>query len=486
MERMVEHIHMDCEHIPYDEVIFQGLSFTDEGGTLFEWNGKLFRGIPSERASFCRFLFDKGIMRELITKKLFVETEITPLKLDPYEIVLKHRTIPFVSYPQEWCDLMLKDAALHHLDFCMELDRHKLLSEDAHPLNILFDGCQPVCVDFGSISPVPDDCTHLEFLNYEQFCRAFVYPLRLIAQGYGRIAHWLLHDYELSVLKSDLEALTCRPLPGSGLARKLANRFKYSARRHTPEAIRRIVKRIASAGKPQVPDSLSFLQARRSFFKQIRQEVENIKLPFAQPKILTGRNGSLLSESASDNGTCKHPIVASVLSDLRPRSVLDMGRGSHQFDIPLLAARHGSRVAAVNPDETNVRNLYVFAKRNNLPVIPLKIDFFSPSYDLSNYWFKPASKRLRCDLVIALDLIDHLIKKSLRFDLIVERLSILSNRWLLVDLNPNNDWESPETRAIQDSAYTIDSLMDELMKWFRNVNIISSQPKASILLLCEK
>ena len=465
--------------------VFQGLSYTDYH-RLFEWNGALFRGIPSIRAPFCRFLFDKGIMRELIEKKLFVETEITPLKFDPYEIVLKHRTIPFVAYPQEWCDLMLKDAALHHLDFCMELARHKLLCEDAHPLNILFDGCQPVFIDFGSISPVPDDCLHLEFLNHEQFSRAFVYPLRLIAQGYGRIVYWLLHDYEQSVLKSDLEALTCRPLLGSGLARKLANRLKYSARRHTPEAIRRIVKRIALAGKPQVPDSLSFLQAGRGFFKQIRQEVENIKLPSAQPGVLTDKNGSLFPDSALKNGTGKYPIVSSVLSDLGPCSVLNIGRGSHQIDIPLLAARHGSRVAAVNPDETNVRKLYVVAKRNNLPVVPLKINFFSPSYDLSNYWFKPASERLRCDLVIALDLIDHLIKENLRFDLIVERLSTLSNRWLLVDLTPGNDWESPETRAIQDSGYTIDSLMDELMKRFQSVRKISPQSKGPVLLLCEK
>ena len=87
---------------------------------------------------------------------------------------------------------------------------------------------------------------------------------------------------------------------------------------------------------------------------------------------------------------------------------------------------------------------------------------------------------------MALDLIEHLIKENFRFDMIVERLSVLSNRWLLVDFTPNNDWESPETLAIQDSGYTIDSLMDELKKWFRSVNKISSQSKHPVLLLCEK
>ena len=459
-------------------LVYQGLSFTDYH-RVFKWNGELFRGIPSIRVPFCRYLFNKGIMRELIAKKLFVETEITPLKFDPYKIVLKHRTIPFVSYPQEWCDLMLKDAALHQLYFCIELDRHNLLCEDAHPLNILFDGCQPVFVDFGSISPVPDDCTHLECFNYEQFSRAFVYPLRLIAQGHGRIAHWLLHDYELSVLRSDLEALTGRSLPGLNLARNLANRLRHSAHLHTPEKIRNIVKKIFMSDRPHVPDTLDHLQAKCGFFKQIRQEVENIKLPSVQAEIPDAINGSLLSELTLKS-------LSTVLSDLRPKSVLDIGRDSHQTDIPLLAARCGSRVVAVNPDETSVRNLYVVAKKNNLPIIPLQINFFSPSYDLSNYWFKPASERLRCDLVIALGLIDHLIRKNLRFDLIVERLSVLSKRWLLVDITPNNDWDTPEARAVQDSGYTIDSLMDELKKRFQSVSKISPQSEHPVLLLCEK
>jgi hypothetical protein len=477
---------MNSEYIPYDEVIYQGLSFADDGGRLFKWNGELFRGIPSERASFCRHLFNKGIMRELIAKKLFVETEITPLKCDHYEIILKHRTIPFVSYPQEWCDIMLKDAALHHLYFCIELDRHKLLSEDAHPLNILFDGCQPFFVDFGSISPIPVDSTHWEWFNHEQFSRAFVYPLRLMAQGHGRIAHWLQHDYELGVLKSDLEALTRRPLPGLNLVRNLVNRFKYSARLYAPEKTHKIVTKVSMIGKPHVPDSLNFLQARSDYFKQMRQEVENIKLPSAQLKIVNGSDGSLLPELTSENWTNRHHMVSTVLSDLRPGSVLNIGRDAHRIDVPLLAARYGRRVVAVNTDETNIRNLYVVAKRNNLPIIPLQINFFSPSYDLSNYWFTPASQRLRCDLVLALDLIHHLVKENIRLSLIVERLSLLSNHWLLLEFISLKDWESSEVKAVQDSWYTLDNLRDELTKWFRSINIISSQSKTRTLLLCEK
>jgi hypothetical protein len=238
--------------------------------------------------------------------------------------------------------------------------------------------------------------------------------------------------------------------------------------------------------KPHVPDSLNFLQARCDYFKQMRQEVENIKLPSAQLKIVNGSDGSLLPELTSENWTNRHHMVSTVLSDLRPGSVLNIGRDAHRIDVPLLAARYGRRVVAVNTDETNIRNLYVVAKRNNLPIIPLQINFFSPSYDLSNYWFTPASQRLRCDLVLALDLIHHLVKENIRLSLIVERLSLLSNHWLLLEFISLKDWESSEVKAVQDSWYTLDNLRDELTKWFRSINIISSQSKTRTLLLCEK
>jgi len=475
---------MNSEYIPYDEVVHQGLSFTDD--CLFEWNGELLRGIPPARASFCRYLFDKGIMQELVAKQLFVETEITTLRMDHCEIVLKHRTIPFVSYPQEWCDIMLKDAALHHLHFCMELHRHKLLSEDAHPLNILFDGCQPIFVDYGSIAPIPADGTHWEWFSYEQFGRAFVYPLRLMAQGHGRIARWLLHDYELGVLKSDLEALTRRPLPGLNAARNLVNRFKYQARLHVPERIRNGVAEFLMTGKSNAPAPLHLMQAKRGFFRQILKEVESIKLPSAQPGTTDVSDGSRLRELPSEDWTSTLRTLSNVLSDLRPGSVLDIGRDTHGVDIPLLAARHGSRVVAVNRDETTIRDVYAVARSNNLPIIPLLIDFFSPSYDLSNYWFTAASKRLRCDLVLAMDLVHHLVKENIRFNLIVERLSTLSNRWLVVEFVPLEDRESCEMKAAQYSWYTIDTLRDELMKCFRSINILSSESESRVLLLCEK
>ena len=455
---------MHSQYIPSDEIVFQGLSFTDSD-RLFKWNGALFRGISSDRASFCRDLFDRGIMQDLIAKKLFVETEITPLKMDHYEIVLKHRTVPFVSYPQEWCDLMLKDAALHQLDFCLELNEHNLESEDAHPLNILFDGPQPLFVDFGSIAPLPVDPSRLPWLPYEQFCRAFIRPLRLMAHGHDRIAHWLLHDYELGILQSDVEALIHHPFLCWSPVRKTFHRYRSPTSSHLP--------------------SLS----PRAFLKKTYRDVESIRLPPVpsdRPNADTASLSLPPSPPSEYRARCR-AAFSSLLSELRPASVLNIiGRQDDAVDFSVQAARYGSQVVAVHPYEINVRNLYIISKQNSLPILPLQIDLFSPSHDLSNYWFKPAAERLCCDLVLAMNLIDQLVEENLPLDLIVKRFSTLSRRWLLADLSHLNDRLNGNLNTPHASSYTIDHLMNQLKICFHKVDILSPGVENRLLLLCEK
>jgi hypothetical protein len=90
-------------------------------------------------------------------------------------------------------------------------------------------------------------------------------------------------------------------------------------------------------------------------------------------------------------------------------------------------------------------------------------------------------------MVLALDLIDNLLfEENIRLDLIVERLSILSKHWLLVEYIPYEGQQSCEISAAQYSWYTLDNFIDELQKKFRSAKIIPSQSKSRIFLLCEK
>src|ERR1044071_4790464 len=128
--------------IPSEEVTFHAHSFADDAGRLFWWGAQLCRGINSRHAEFFARLFRDGVMQDLIERGLLIESELTELTFDDYPVVVKHRIVPFISYPNEWCAAMLKDAALTTVDLAIELARHRLTLKDAHPWNLLFDACK--------------------------------------------------------------------------------------------------------------------------------------------------------------------------------------------------------------------------------------------------------------------------------------------------------------------------------------------------------
>src|SRR5438067_6671684 len=89
--------------IPADELDFHPHSFADHGMRLFRWNGTICRALRSDAARMFRFLMEDGILHRLCEKGLLIETKESPLAVEGFDMVLEHRTIPFVSYPNEWC-----------------------------------------------------------------------------------------------------------------------------------------------------------------------------------------------------------------------------------------------------------------------------------------------------------------------------------------------------------------------------------------------
>src|SRR5437016_5424762 len=190
--------------IPHGELKFHPHSFADPSGRLFWWQGQLYRGIRADWAPVVRRLFDDGVIQTLVDRGLLIQTQPTPLQVDGYEMVVRHRYVPFASYPEEWCPAMLKDAALTNIELLMELARYGFTLKDAHPWNILFDAWKPVYVDFSSIAPINDDGA---WRGYDQFCRFYLYPLILMAHEQDRIARRLLPELE-GISKSDMSKLT--------------------------------------------------------------------------------------------------------------------------------------------------------------------------------------------------------------------------------------------------------------------------------------
>ena len=467
--------------IDNDELAFHSLSFNDENGRLFEWQGNIYRAISSQQTSLYQNLLKQKVIEKLVSQNLLIDTELTPLKVENYEIVLKHRRINFVSYPKEWSGAMLKDAALLHLDLCIELARYGLITADANPLNVLFDDCQPIFIDLGSIEEISPD-KHAWWSASDQFYRCFINPLKLMSQDRGRIARWLMHDYEQGVLNEDVAALD----------RSLLNVFKQHSRRwlksmpNISDTVIPLAKKISNRTK-SIPVFSNQPSSRQSFYQQLRQEVTDIEPAYLPPQEPDFEYEAMKPNLTISDRAEQLRAVDSTLSRLQPATVLVMGNNDSDGTYAKLAAKN-SQVVFFSPNEANVTQVYLNSKQNRLPILPVLINFASPSHDLSNDWYNSASDRFKCDLVIAVNLIDWLVfRQYLPFDRIAERLARFCDRWLLIEFvtpqNIDTTHLSPDLKWIF-SWYSLDNLIAALSKKFDCVDVCDQYSQNSVLLLC--
>ena len=441
------------------EVAFHPHSFADSDGRLFYWRGQLYRGIRPARATFFQGLLQSAVIADLVDKGLLIDSEQTALRLEPFALVVRHKQLPFISYPNEWCTAMFKDAVCTLVDLALALAPHGLSIKDGHPWNLLFAAARPVFVDLTSIVPLARDSHWLAFDEFTRFC---YYPLVLMCCGQERIARALLPEYD-GILRSEFLTLTRFSLPPGFIMSKL---------------MRRVLKPIRSR-----MNHTSLLR----FLNQIREDIENLPLPSYETAWPRPRAGSPEDDAADAPFSLFQQTLAALMRKLQPSSVLligsDAGRQASQ------AAACGSQVVVFDTDPASVTARYREARLMGLPVLPLLMDFMkpTPSVGYSNHYSIAATDRLQCDLTVALRIVDHLIDdRHLTFDLLAEGLAMFSKRWLVVEFNPHGGgstrkWDSPTS-----PRHTLDDFIAALRKRFRSTEVLATAASQSVLLLCEK
>jgi Methyltransferase domain len=491
---------MSKQKIPLTEVKFHPHSFGDYHVRLFQWQGQLYRGISAEGVPFFSELFKRGITGNLTKQGLLIDSKLTPLIMDGYEMVVRHRYISFTSYPQEWCGAMFKDAALTIINLAIALADQGFSLGDAHPWNVLFDLAtnKPIFVDLGSIGKVNDS----RWLAYDEFCHFCLYPLILISQRQEKIARLLLCE-DRGVLKSDLLLLTQgSAVLGSSANSGIISRLESFLRQIFPPSSRQYLKQrltfIGSLSAKKNKSEGDFLENVRQkshlkFLKQIKKDVEKIILPNwggrarEQGSREAGEKGLQPSFSSPEDWTAKQQNIHKILTELQPASVLDIGCGTGWYS--QLAARLGSKVVAFDLDEACITQLYHDACDRQLPILPLIMDFTkpTPARGLAEHWAIAATKRFQCDLVMALAVLDDLIfKQRLNFEQIIEGLAQFSNKWAIVEFIPPEDPEIAKLWSERVDWYSLDNAIAALKKHFPKVTIFPSYPEGRVLLLCEK
>ncbi|MFP5264110.1 MAG: hypothetical protein ACLGJB_19685 [Blastocatellia bacterium] len=451
------------ETIPLQEVSFHPHSFTDPDGRLFLWNGQVYRGISFNQASFFLRLFREGTIQTLVDKGLLIESHLTQLSIEGYAAVVRHKRVPFISYPQEWCAAMLKDAALIMVNLAAELTGRGLTLKDGHPWNLLFDACKPVYVDMTSIAPSNGDG---RWPAYEEFCRFCLYPLMLMAHGHDRVARSLLPEFG-GVQRRELEPLArgaTRPL--YGLSRLVAN-----GARRALSLFRR-----GDGG-----------HTGSSFLNRIREEIEGLSVNSYDTRASGDDGGAVPTAASTDDSVQDLEILQRILAELKPASVLDLSASGGVYS--RMAASTCGRVVTFDMDSGSVTRLYNESRDRGWSILPLMVDFMkpTPSVGYSSHHLIAATDRLKCEMVLALTLVRRaVVEQSLTFDLMAEGLALFSTRWVVVELPPRPGPLPGDERGDRLSWYTLDNFTEALKKRFRSVGVMACGPGPRALLLCEK
>ena len=454
-------------------------SYVDPAGAVYELDDRILRGIQPDFAEFYRSLLSQPPVQHMIGRQI-VDTTVASDGLAEYPLTLQHRRLCPVSFCYEWPPQMLKAAALLTLDICLELADHGMVLKDAYPWNVVFEGPRPVFVDFTSIAP--HDPTLL-WVAYDQFCRFFLYPLVLSSWRPGRLSRTLLLDHINGIAAHELVPLLPR---GAWLLMPW-----LISRVYLPRLIIGVVRRlgadatVASLGTRLKPSP----QARRAFFASLRRQVKAIPLannmsPWAR---YYADIESFMRPPEFDR---KQATVARILEEHRPETVVDIG--CNQGGYSILAAHAGARVTAFDSDEESVALLYRLARDRQFNILPLVMDFLSPSPACG--WramqYPAAPQRLRSEMALALALVHHLaITQRQTFERIVPALADYAGKWLLTEFVPLEDPRSRELMVTQQrdmSWYTLDGFSAALRSVFSHVQPFPSFPEGRVLLLCTR
>jgi len=484
----------------------------DTAGEVFVSGDRILRGIYPGDAEAVRDILGRCERDDLFKRGIVSTRELAknPHPELPYETVLEHERVPFVSYPHEWPALMLRDAALFHIALFQELGERGLTLKDWHPYNVLFDGAVPTFVDFTSIIPVEAlaSQTHLQrspaakgIARFWDAPAAAVYEsYRLMYEPYFGLPMAMMRDgrpaqarrrlYE-TALNSAQTVITRR----EAFAGNLAGRVAYEL------ADRRLRFALLERGP-----------VKRRFFSLLKRMVAGSELAVrgsAYSSYYEDKREAF-STDPSPEWTGKQRSVREALVDHSPSTVLDLGSNTGWFSI--LAARLGSNVVAVDLDEACIDALYLTAKRQELAILPLVVNLTAPAADRAAIEFPgepslsliggneplyPAPNgRLRCDMVMALALVHHLVLgQGLSFESVAAIFAGLSKKYLCAEFveleDPMIVSDPPFFPAYNSSPdsfgrYSLDNFIAALRAHFPTIEVRPSYPDTRVMLVASK
>ncbi|MEX0616485.1 MAG: class I SAM-dependent methyltransferase [Candidatus Woykebacteria bacterium] len=378
--------------------------------------------------------------------------------------IIKPKTVPFISYPYEWCFSQLKDAALLTLAIQKIALEHGMSLKDASAFNIQFLAGKPVLIDTLSFEKYKEGDP---WVAYKQFCQHFLAPLALMTYTDIR----LIRLFQLYIDGIPLD-LASRLLP---LKTKLKPSLLIHLHLHAASQRRyqdKVIKKEAMRGKMSKRSFLGLIDSLEGAVKSLKWEPKGTEwADYYENKL------NYIPESLKQ----KAKIVEEFLNKERPKTVWDVGGNTGLFS--RIAADKEIRTISFDIDPAAVEINYRLVKeKSEKNILPLIIDFTNPSPSIGweNTERDSLLKRGPVDAALALALIHHLaISNNLPLGELADFFSSICKS-LIIEFVPKEDSQVQKLLSTREDIfpnYTKEKFEEEFRKLFRikkTANIINS------------
>lgn len=457
----------------------------DPQGILYNYDGRLIRGITAGKESIYRELLDKKVIQELISEGKLIPAQLSDIKLPGHQMAIEHPVLPFVTYPFEWSVGMFKDAALLIYEVVERLLEENLCLQDGLLWNVVFKRGAPIFVDFTSIVPLTD-CSMGYFMG--EFIANSLNTLTMIQRGHVATIRSLSRDY-LYRPDSALSLSCCTRLGTNGrrLSREMLNIF-----RPPMEMIQiRASNFIERASIKLHPNS----HIQR--FKKLGQKIKSLQISpesGAWTNYFQGKNDlpsfkgtkeSLDQILAADE---KPRRVVQMIDQLNPSSFLDLGCNRGVYS--LYAGLRGAEAIGIETDEAALEMMYQDSKKMSAGALPIFANVVCPARangSIEREW-PVLQERIQAELTACLALTHHLLlgRPTVSLPQMAKILAGYSPKKLLVEFVDRDDKHVQALYPNPPEWYSIETFKSHLSAYFPSISEFSSSPKTRSLLLCER
>ena len=433
-----------------NQIDFEPASFRDRNSRVFYCAGTVFRSLNEQALKEWEMLSSKGFFSQLMSRGKLVRTE----RVDPTQIpdlaksegciqnwaaVLKHETIPFISYPYEWPFGMLKDAALLQLELMQAALEEEMILKDASSFNIQWVGACPIFIDIASFERLtPGE----PWIGYRQFCQMSLYPLYLQAYKDIPFQSWLRGNIEGIEPAHCINLLSTRDLLRPGVFTHVYLQAKFQAKYGQTSKDIRGYFREAGFNRDLIKINVNRLS------KLIKD------LIWRRTKSQWSNYGTTHSYTDTDH-EMKKAFIREVAASHPWSLVWDLGCNTGTYS--RIAAEKAHYVVAMDADLMAIEQFYQELKsEGNTRILPLinNVADHSPPLGWRGLERKALTARGKPELTLCLALIHHLvITHNIPVKDFIEWLSSLTSN-LVIEFVTKEDPMAKKLLQNKDDNYT--------------------------------